>query len=159
MAALVGGFVAATTLPAAAQYLGWGDPGWDGGGVGVSIGFGAPGVYEMLFGTGERLVAGLRELVERHGVTALVQGVGPVFQVWFSDRPIRNYRDAAAHARPDVFRLWWQEMLRDGILFHPSQFENLFVSTAHTDDDVELTLASAAETLREVRPDLIGDGA
>ena len=45
MAALVGGFVAATTLPAAAQYLGWGDPGWDGGGVGVSIGFGAPGVY------------------------------------------------------------------------------------------------------------------
>jgi hypothetical protein len=45
LAALVGGFVAATTLPAAAQYVGWGDPGWDGGGVGVSIGFGAPGFY------------------------------------------------------------------------------------------------------------------
>jgi hypothetical protein len=45
MAALVGGFVAVTTMPAAAQYVGWGDPGWDGGGVGVSIGFGAPGVY------------------------------------------------------------------------------------------------------------------
>ena len=45
MAALIGGFVAATTLPAAAQYVGWGDPGWDGGGVGVSIGFGSPGLY------------------------------------------------------------------------------------------------------------------
>jgi hypothetical protein len=42
MAALVGGFVAATTLPAAAQYVGWND--W-GGGVGVSVGFGAPGFY------------------------------------------------------------------------------------------------------------------
>jgi hypothetical protein len=47
MAALVGGFVAATTLPAAAQYVGFGlgDPGWGGGGVGVSIGFGAPAYY------------------------------------------------------------------------------------------------------------------
>ena len=42
MAALVGGFVAATTLPAGAQYIGW--DGW-GGGVGVSVGFGAPGFY------------------------------------------------------------------------------------------------------------------
>jgi hypothetical protein len=42
MAALVGGFVAATTLPAGAQYIGWND--W-GGGVGVSVGFGAPGFY------------------------------------------------------------------------------------------------------------------
>jgi hypothetical protein len=42
MAALVGGFVAATTLPAAAQYVGWGDPD---GGVGVTVGFGAPGFY------------------------------------------------------------------------------------------------------------------
>jgi hypothetical protein len=47
MAALIGGFVAATTLPAAAQYVGWND--WGGGvgvgGVGVSVGFGAPGFY------------------------------------------------------------------------------------------------------------------
>jgi hypothetical protein len=43
IAALVGGFVATTTLPAAAQYIGWDD--WGGGGVGVSIGFGGPGVY------------------------------------------------------------------------------------------------------------------
>lgn len=42
LAALVGGFVAATTLPAGAQYIGWND--W-GGGVGVSVGFGAPGFY------------------------------------------------------------------------------------------------------------------
>lgn len=47
MAALIGGFVATTTLPAAAQYVGWND--WGGGvgvgGVGVSVGFGAPGFY------------------------------------------------------------------------------------------------------------------
>jgi len=50
-------------------------------------------------------------------------------------------------------------MLQRGVLFHPGQFENLFVSTAHTDEDVELTLAAAAETLREARSELIGDPA
>src|SRR5438552_18220500 len=42
VAALIGGFVAATTLPAAAQYVGWSD--WNGG-VGVGVGIGSPGVY------------------------------------------------------------------------------------------------------------------
>jgi glutamate-1-semialdehyde 2,1-aminomutase len=118
---------------------------------------GAPGVYERLFDVGQRLREGLNDLLADLDIPASCVGVGPLFQTWFTDRAIRNYRDAERHARPDRFTLFWRGMLERGVLFHPGQFENLFVSTAHTDEDVELTLAAASETLREARADLIGD--
>jgi glutamate-1-semialdehyde 2,1-aminomutase len=110
-----------------------------------------PGLYERLRHLGERLARELQSLAAEFEVAATVQGVGPVFQIWFSEQPIRNYRDAVRHAHPDRFRRWWQEMLMRGVLFHPSQDENLFVSTAHTDQDVDRTLEAAAESMRALR--------
>jgi glutamate-1-semialdehyde 2,1-aminomutase len=110
-----------------------------------------PGVYEQLRRHGTRLVSELQALAAELEVAAIVQGIGPVFQIWFSDRPIKNYRDAVRHAHPDRFRRWWQQMLMRGVLFHPSQDENLFISTAHTDEDVDRTLEAAAESMRAVR--------
>ena len=73
------------------------------------------------------------------------------FCLWFASASaratIRPYCDAARHARPELFKAWWQEMLTRGILFHPSQDENLFVSTAHTDEDINLTLEAARGAL------------
>jgi glutamate-1-semialdehyde 2,1-aminomutase len=80
--------------------------------------------------------------------------VGPVLQVWFSEQPIRNYRDAARFARHDLFRLWWEGMLDRGVLFHPGAYENLFVSFAHTQQDIDETLAAARETARTLRHQL-----
>ena len=79
-----------------------------------------------------------------------VEGLGTVFQVWFSDHAIRDWRDAERYADEATFTRWWQEMLLRGVLFHPSQFENLFVSMAHTDDDIDRTLEAAAEALAAV---------
>jgi glutamate-1-semialdehyde 2,1-aminomutase len=109
-----------------------------------------PGTYERLHAVGDRLRSGLTELVAKHGLRATVAGVGPVFQIWFTDAPIRSYRDAARNARPEVFTRWWQEMFTRGVLFHPSQDENLFISTAHTDEDVDNTLAAADEAMAVV---------
>ena len=50
-----------------------------------------------------------------------------------------------------MFTTWWQEMLLRGVLFHPSQFENLFLSLVHDDADVDQTLTAAAEALAAVR--------
>ncbi|MEI7742313.1 MAG: aspartate aminotransferase family protein [Chloroflexota bacterium] len=102
-----------------------------------------PGVYEALDARGAQLLDGFREIATRHGVAHEVQGVGPVGQIWFTDAPIRTYRDAARHARPDVFTSWWREMTSRGVLFHPSQDENLFVSTAHSEEDIARTLEAA----------------
>ena len=109
-----------------------------------------PGVYEHLRKLGARLLNELQVLATEFEIPATVQGVGPVLQLWMSERPIKNYRDAVRHARPERFRRWWQEMLMRGVLFHPSQDENLFISTAHTDADIDRTLVAAAESLRAV---------
>ncbi len=107
-----------------------------------------PGTYEALRARGSKLMDGLRAAAREAGVPVQVQGVGPVFQVWFSDSPIHNYRQAAALADHERFHRWWQEMYSRGILFHPSQDENLFLSTTHSDLDIDRTLEAASEAFR-----------
>jgi len=103
-----------------------------------------PGLYERQRALGERLMDGLRSRAEKAGLPVIVTGLGTVFQLWFSERPIRNWRDAERYANEELFTKWWREMLLRGVLFHPSQYENLFVSLVHTDADVEATLDAAA---------------
>jgi glutamate-1-semialdehyde 2,1-aminomutase len=107
-----------------------------------------PGRFEALYRRCERFYAGLERLIRDSGMPGYVVGVGPVLQVWFADAPIRNYRDAARHASHARFRQWWEGMLDRGVLFHPGAFENLFVSFAHSDDDIDATLEAARATLR-----------
>jgi len=104
---------------------------------------GAPGKYEALFARCTHFYDGLSAIFRRHGLPAYVVGLGPVLQVWFAEKPIRNYRDAARYANHDLFRLWWEGMLERNVLFHPGAFENLFVSFAHSEQDVDRTLAAA----------------
>jgi glutamate-1-semialdehyde 2,1-aminomutase len=104
-----------------------------------------PGLYERQRAVGDRLAAGLSELANEAGLPVRVEGLGTVFQLWFSEHPIRNWRDAVRYADEARFERWWQEMLLRGVLFHPSQYENLFVSLVHTDADVDDTLARAAD--------------
>jgi glutamate-1-semialdehyde 2,1-aminomutase len=47
-----------------------------------------------------------------------------------------------------MFRRWWEGMLDRGILFHPGAYENLFLSFAHGQDDIDQTLAAAAEVVK-----------
>jgi glutamate-1-semialdehyde 2,1-aminomutase len=102
-----------------------------------------PGKFEALFARCTRLHDGLSEIFVRLGLPAYVVGLGPVLQVWFAERPIRNYRDAARYANHDIFRCWWEGMLERDVLFHPGAFENLFVSFAHSEQDIDYTLAAA----------------
>jgi len=103
----------------------------------------APGLYEGLYARCERFYAGLDRILKDARLPAYVVGMGPVLQVWFAEHPIHNYRDAARYASHDLFRRWWEGMLDRGILFHPGAFENLFVSFAHSDDDIDQTLEAA----------------
>jgi glutamate-1-semialdehyde 2,1-aminomutase len=109
-----------------------------------------PGLYERQRDVGDRLAAGLRELAEDAGLSVRVEGLGTVFQLWFTDHPIRDWRDAERWADEAAFTTWWQEMLLRGVLFHPSQYENLFVSLVHTDADVDETLERAGDSFAAV---------
>jgi glutamate-1-semialdehyde 2,1-aminomutase len=109
-----------------------------------------PGLYARQVALGRRLMDGISTAAREHELPVRVVGLGTVFQVWFADEPIRNYRDAVRCSDPSMFRRWWEEMFVRGVLFHPNHFENLFVSMVHTDDDVDRTLAAASESLAAV---------
>lgn len=107
-----------------------------------------PGLYDTLYQYCDKLRLGLDDIFRKSKLDAHVVGLGPVFQVWFSKQPIHNYRDAKAYADGDLFTIWWEEMLFRGILFHPHYYENLFVSMAHTEKDIDITLEKAEEAVR-----------
>lgn len=115
-----------------------------------------PGLYDEFYRKSRRLMDGISKLWADSKIDAHVVGLGPLFQVWFADRPIKNYRDAKNYADGDIFTLWWEEMLLRGVLFHPHYYENLFVSMAHTDKDIDETLEKAEEAVAAVEKKVLG---
>lgn len=109
------------------------------------------GFYDSLDAVSDRLRLGLIEVFNSAGISTRVVGMGAVYQVWFTEHDIHNYRDAARFANHDLFRIWWEGMLDRGILFHPGAFENLFITFAHTNDDVDRTLEAAREVAKLIR--------
>ncbi len=114
-------------------------------------GLAQPGVYDRLHALGHRLSNGLCSRFRTQGIPCVVQGPGPVFQLWFTDEPATNYREAAAKSKPAFFAAFQRAMLKRGVLFHPSQTEHFFLSTAHTDADVDQTLAAADVAIPEIK--------
>ncbi|MEP7059696.1 MAG: glutamate-1-semialdehyde 2,1-aminomutase [Actinomycetota bacterium] len=107
-----------------------------------------PEAYVAARAVGTRLMDGLTSLLGAKGIPSHVVGLGTVFQVWMgTDEPVRNWRDASRLADEALFTRWWEAMMARGVLFHPEQFENLFVSMAHTDADVDRTLEAAEGAL------------
>lgn len=109
-----------------------------------------PGLFANLDAVSDELRLGLGKVLDDAGLPAYVVGLGPLMQVWFAKEDIHNYRDAERQADQQMFRKWWEGMLSRGVLFHPGAYENLFVSTAHTRDDVAATLAAAREVAAEL---------
>ena len=95
-----------------------------------------PGAYERLFTTGGRLRDGLAAAVRKHGLAAQVSGEPPVFDIFFTDRPIVDYRATLTADRERIKR-FNQELLRRGAV---KAVNKIYVSLAHTDRDVDDTL-------------------
>jgi len=101
-----------------------------------------PGTHDRLFARAERLMDGFRDVFETRGIPVQVQGVGPMFQIWFSETPIRDYRDAAPHLNSPKYAALALALHERGVMVHPSNIELWFVSTVHSEDDVEATLSA-----------------
>jgi len=100
--------------------------------------------YELLERRGAALEAGLREAGRQAGLDGrvCVQRVGSMLSCFFAPGPVRNYEDARA-CDTTAFAAFFRAMLAEGVFLAPSQFEAMFVSTAHTADDVDATIAAA----------------
>jgi len=109
----------------------------------------APGFYESLERKGAQLAAGITQALADNGITGHVARVGSLLTLFFAADPVRNYADARkSDTRP--FAAFFQAMLRRGILLAPSQFEALFISAAHTEEDIARTAAACRESLAGV---------
>ncbi len=105
-----------------------------------------PGTYERLFATGARLKGGLAQAAKKAGLTAQVAGEAPVFEIYFTDRPITDYRatltaDRALHAA------FTQEMIRRGVVKAAAKF---YVSLVHGDEEVRRTIQVFEQALETV---------
>ena len=113
-----------------------------------------PGIYERQRELGFRLANGLSAIANEVGIPVIVEGIGTAFQMWFSDKPIHNWREADKFANEEIFTRWYREMLQRGVLFHPNHLENLFVSLVHTDADIDKTLEAAQGALSAIAKNL-----
>jgi len=95
------------------------------------------GTYERLHRIGARLRDGLAAAVRRHGLAAQVSGEAPVFDVLFTERPIVDYRATLAADRDRIAR-FNAGCLRRGVV---KAVNKIYVSLAHTGEDVDETLA------------------
>ena len=106
----------------------------------------APGFYEAVNRRTVRLAEGFRRALNEAGVAGQVNAAGSLLTLFFCEQPVRNYDDAKK-SDAKKFAKFFQGMLERGIFLPPSQYEALFVSAAHTDADIDRTIAAARDGL------------
>jgi glutamate-1-semialdehyde 2,1-aminomutase len=98
----------------------------------------------------DRLCAGYRDLFKQKGHAVVVQNVGPMFQIMFTDRPaIRDYRDFCQYVDRAAFQKFVLSLFPFGVYASPSAALHSIVTLAHTDADVDFTLAAAGKALQK----------
>ncbi len=105
--------------------------------------------YEQLGATTDALAGGLRDAAAAANRHVQVQSVPGLLTVFFSERPVHNYAQAAA-CDTDAYGAWCRGLLSRGVYPPASQFEAWFPSLAHTPADVESTIKAAAESFAEI---------
>jgi glutamate-1-semialdehyde 2,1-aminomutase len=106
--------------------------------------------YPALLARGERLRAGITHALRQAGLPASTSGHGTVFSLWFADTPPGTYAEAAALADPARSLALHLALRRRGVMTLKSPFGRMFLSTAHTDAEIDATIAafmSAATTM------------
>jgi len=101
-----------------------------------------PGSYEYLERITRRLVEGLLQIAQETGQAACGGAISAMFGLFFTAGPVHNYEDAK-QSDLTKFSRFHRGMLEQGIYLAPSQFEAGFTSLAHTDEDIDRTLAAA----------------
>jgi glutamate-1-semialdehyde 2,1-aminomutase len=107
---------------------------------------GEPGVYERLERLSARLEEGLRKNAEEAGIPVTINRVGSMICPFFTDRQVVNY-ETAKTSDTARFARYFAAMMDRGVAVAPSQFEGMFVSLAHSEEDIEATIEANRQAL------------
>lgn len=107
-----------------------------------------PDFHKTLEEKTKRIIDGWKNAAKEAGVSVEIHQSGSMFCLFFSNKPVLNYEDSCA-CDSKKFKAWFLSMLNQGIYLAPSPFETLFVSYAHSDEDIERTVKAASIAMRE----------
>lgn len=106
-------------------------------------------IYAQIEEKASRLERGLRDAADEAGVAVCINRVGSMMSVFFTEVPVRGYSSAVT-SDTKKFARYFGAMLAEGIYLPPSQFEAYFLSAAHTDEDIDATIAAAKKAMKRV---------
>jgi glutamate-1-semialdehyde 2,1-aminomutase len=106
-------------------------------------------LYRRLATSGHALAAGLADAARDAGVAVQVNALGSMLTPFFTSERVRDFRSAVT-SDTAAFGLFFREMLNRGIYLPPSQFEAWFISGAHTEGDIQKTIAAARQAMKAV---------
>lgn len=109
-----------------------------------------PAVYENLEKKSARLEEGVVRAAKDAGIPCRVNRAGSMLCAFFAAGPVTDYR-SAMNAKAERYARFFTTMLEDGIYLAPSQFEAMFVSATHGDDDIDRTIAAAERAFAKLR--------
>ncbi|WP_339295868.1 glutamate-1-semialdehyde 2,1-aminomutase [Paenibacillus sp. FSL W7-1279] len=98
-----------------------------------------PAVYEQLEERGARLQAGFERNAQEFGIPLTINRIGSMVCPFFTNTPVVNF-DTAKTSDQDRFRRYFAAMVQEGVSVPPSQFEGMFISGAHTVEDIDATI-------------------
>ena len=109
-----------------------------------------PGTYQRLESLAQRLTDGLTKAFQKVEMPATINRVGSMFTGFFNPGPVTGLAHAEG-SDTEMYGRYFHAMQERGVYIAPSQFEAGFVSTAHTEADIDATIAKAGDALRNLR--------
>lgn len=106
-------------------------------------------LYDELNRRGAMLQQGLRQAAEKAGIPLQVNRVCGALSTHFCNHPVTNYAEAQ-QSDSELFAAFFREMLDRGILLAPSKYEAWFLTIAHTDEDIAVTIEAAEEAFKAI---------
>lgn len=107
------------------------------------------GVYEEMDRLAAKLTEGLQTSAYRHGVPLTINRIRGSLSIHFCDHPVTNYEEAQ-DTDGEAFAAFFRHMLDRNVNLAPSKYEAWFLTTAHTEQDIDDTLEAAEASLREM---------
>jgi glutamate-1-semialdehyde 2,1-aminomutase len=108
-----------------------------------------PETYTEFARKADLLEEGLKKAAEKHNIPHRINRAGSMIGIFFTNKEVTNY-EGAKSSDLEMFADYYREMAHEGVFLPPSQFEGLFLSTAHTDEDIEKTLEAAEKAFEKI---------
>lgn len=109
-----------------------------------------PETYKEFIKKADKLEEGLHNAAMKYEIPHTINRAGSMIGIFLTNEKVINY-DTAKTSDLELFAAYYREMANNGVFLPPSQFEGLFLSTAHSDEDIEKTIKAVEKTFATIR--------